>query len=105
MTKEEFKLAMEDITNNLSDQGKVTSTLANLYNNYETIYDEKETISTLNKDLKKENADLKAYNFDLFRQVGQQNKEMENTSSKELQDDKEEVLSYEDLFNEKGELK
>lgn len=107
MTKEEFTQKIQEITENLSDQGKVTSTLTELYTEYEKIFDENESTKTLNETLTTKNQELKDYNLELFMKVGKQDKGDNNTSLNENGggDDKEPTLKFEDLFNEKGEFK
>lgn len=107
MTKEEFNQKIKEITENLSDQGKVTATLTELYQEYEKVFDEKGQLSTLNETLTSKNDELKNYNMELFMKVGKQEKDEEKgkDSLKDKQEGKEEPkLKYEDLFNEKGEF-
>lgn len=105
MTKEEFTNKIQEITDNLSDQGKVTATLTELYTEYEKVFDENENNKTLNETLTSKNQELKDYNLELFMKVGKQDSS-DNKTSSSAQDDKDEPkLKFEDLFNEKGEFK
>lgn len=108
MTKEEFTQKIQEITDNLSDQGKVTSVLTELYSEYEKVFDENENTKTLNDTLTTKNQELKEYNLELFMKVGKQEDTTKtNTSLNENGegDGKEPTLKFEDLFNEKGEFK
>lgn len=109
MTKEEFNQKMQEITDNLTDQGKVTASLTELYNGFEQVFDSNTNLTSENEKLKDDNKKLQDYNMDLFRQVGKQNKEIEDENNKKFnkgeEDDETPKLKYEDLFNEKGEFK
>jgi hypothetical protein len=102
MTFEEHNKIIKDIAQNLSDQAKVTELLTSLSNDYnETLT----TISSL-EPLKDDNEKLRNANMQLFLQVGDTSKlaskeEVPQDTGKKEEDKK---PSYEELFNEKGEL-
>lgn len=110
MTKEEFLAKSVELTNYLNDQGKVTATLTELYNEFEKVVDSNEVLTQEKETLTNKNKELKEYNMDLFMKIGdqekKQEKELNNSFNKEVPEDKEEEpkLKYEDLFNEKGDF-
>lgn len=107
MNLEDFLKKTQEITNNLSDQGFVTKELTEIYDEYKKVYEEKDQFSKINETLTNDNKKLKDYNLELFMQVGTQNKNIEN-ENKNIpgeKDPEENKLSYDDLFNEKGEFK
>lgn len=108
MNLEDFLKKTQGITSNLSDQGFVTKELTEIYDEYKKVYEEKEQFSSVNKTLTEDNKKLKEYNIELFMQVGKQDEKIDNDNKKLQGNDKDpedNKLSYDDLFNEKGEFK
>lgn len=108
MNLEDFLKKTQGITSNLSDQGFVTKELTEIYDEYKKVYEEKEQFSITNKTLTEDNKKLKDYNLELFMQVGKQDEKIDNDNKKLPGNEKEpedNKLSYDDLFNEKGEFK
>ena len=113
MTIEEHKNIITEIATNLNDQAKVTSLLADLSKDYSEISSKLDTANTSVVDLTKTNEELRSANMKLFTQIGsseqpsavldEPNKDNPTSESENTNDNKE--LTYENLFNEKGELK
>ena len=113
MTIEEHKNIITEIATNLNDQAKVTTLLADLSKDYSEISSKLDTANTSVTDLTKTNEELRAANMKLFTQIGsskqpstvldESNKDNPTSESENTNDNKE--LTYENLFNEKGELK
>ena len=64
------------------------------------VYDTNDTLTASNAKFDEDNKKLQEYNMQLFLRVGGQKKQTEPEEEK-----KTEPLKYENLFNEKGELK
>lgn len=106
MEKQEFIDTLTQIGTE-ADEVKRRELLTTLNNEAATLFDSNATLSKQNEALTASNEDLLAANMKLFRQVGQ------SKSSEERQHDTTGIdkpeptkkRKYEDLFNEKGELK
>lgn len=113
MTIEEHKNIITEIATNLNDQAKVTTLLADLSKDYSEISSQLDVANTSVTDLTKTNEELRAANMKLFTQIGsseqpntlldEPNKDNPTSSGENTNENKE--LTYENLFNEKGELK
>lgn len=113
MTIEEHKNIITEIATNLNDQAKVTTLLADLSKDYSEISSKLDTANTSVADLTKTNEELRAANMKLFTQIGsseqpntlldEPNKDNPTSNGEDTNENKE--LTYENLFNEKGELK
>lgn len=113
MTIEEHKNIITEIATNLNDQAKVTTLLADLSKDYSEICTQLDTANTSVTELTKTNEELRSANMKLFTQIGsseqpntildEPNKDNPTSSGENTNENKE--LTYENLFNEKGELK
>ena len=113
MTIEEHKNIITEIATNLNDQAKVTTLLADLSKDYSEISSKLDTANISVADLTKTNEELRSANMKLFTQIGsseqpstvldEPNKDNPTSSGENTNENKE--LTYENLFNEKGELK
>ena len=77
--------------------------LDNLRTGIQPDYNELATLKETNQTLTQRNQELTNANMDLFLQIPQKKSENNNDDSDNNQDENKK-LSYEDLFNEKGEL-
>ena len=103
MTKAEFNAAVKSILDNLSDQAAASESLTKLYDAFSEVSANNEQLNSTNTQLETDNENLRKANLRLFSRLGEQ-----NVSDKEKEEDKEEEtkpMKFEDLFNEKGELK
>lgn len=84
----------------IEDGATLRAKLTALSDDVTALYDEHDTLKAANEKLDADNKQLKEYNMQLFLRVGgqQPKKEPEKTPQTE-------ELKYENLFNEKGELK
>lgn len=109
MKREEHKTKLQEILNNLTDQGKVTELLAELTSDYEVVSSQLETLQESNTTLSKDAESLRSANMKLFLQIGtKEDKQDENLNNESLNDDASldnKKLSFNDLFDEKGGLK
>lgn len=105
MTYDDFINKTKEIVENLSDQGLVTSTLSELSEEFKTLRESNDQLITVNATLTDENKSLKKYNMDLFMKVGSENNENDTSFNNQSDAKETEKLNFEDLFNEKGELK
>lgn len=103
MTPEEFKAKTEEILEKLDNQAEVTAILAELVeHNIDVTKESTEAVEKANK-LTTDNETLRQANLNLFLKVG-----VDKTENKEKDgntDDEEEKPSFDDLFDENGELK
>lgn len=103
MTKAEFNAAVRSILDNLSDQAAASERLTELYDAFSEVSANNEQLTSTNTQLETDNENLRKANLRLFSRLGEQ-----NASEKEKEEEKEEEtkpMKFEDLFNEKGELK
>ena len=103
MTKAEFNAAVKSILDNLSDQAAASESLTKLYDAFSEVSANNEQLNSTNTQLETDNENLRKANLRLFSRLGEQ-----NLSDKEKEKEKEEEtkpMKFEDLFNEKGELK
>lgn len=88
----------------LEDEAERRTRLADLSEGISEVYKENETLQETVKDLEEKNEKLRAANMDLFTRVG-----IQKTPDEELDngddEDEPEKRKFENLFNEKGELK
>lgn len=107
MTGEEHAALIHDIAANLTDQSKVTEMLTRLSNDYTEMTEKVAKLPQLEKD----NENLRSVNMKLFLQVGDKPKGTgKEVDAKEQQEtgeitNTETKPKFDDLFNEKGELK
>ena len=97
----------EDLLKSVTDLGTITdeaerrAKLTALSDDLTELYNSHDTLSADNTKFKADNQKLQEYNMELFLRVsGQQNHKTDPDPQKEGSG-----LSYENLFNEKGELK
>lgn len=95
---EEFKAKTAEILSNLTDQAKVSTILAELTEHNDEIVVDVTNATTTSTKLTSDNEKLRQANLDLFLKVGAEKKE-ETTKP----DD--ETPKFEDLFDDKGNLK
>lgn len=107
-TMEEFQKVLNDIRSNLDDTAKVTELLESASVDYSEMSKENSVLTTNNEKLIKDNDNLRNVNMDLFLKVGNQRSEEnqktenQNQETQETQDNK---LSFDNLFDENGNLK
>lgn len=90
---------------NPENQGEVSELLTQLTNDYDETLEQLATANDSVETLTARNEKLRAVNADLFLQVGTTNKPSGDEGTIKDDEGEETLLSYEDLFNEKGELK
>lgn len=98
MTKDELLQNLTTI-GTTEDEVERRSLITSISGEVSGLYDTNETLTASNAKFEADNKKLKEYNMELFLRVGGQKKE------KEIPEEKGEKLTYENLFNEKGELK
>jgi hypothetical protein len=97
---EEFKAKTMEILSNLTDQAKVSTLLAELTEHNDDAVVEVTTAKTTSEKLTADNEKLRAANMSLFLKVGEQ--KPTDTIQTKPQDTR---PKYEDLFDDKGNLK
>lgn len=97
MKKEDFRKLALSIVSNLDKPEEVTRVLTTLTETYDNESTKWEDFDTKTKDYEGKITKLREDNMNLFLKVGNP------VTSQKLNTDK--PLSYEDLFNDKGELK
>lgn len=103
MNKEKFTEIMNQIKEKVTDEtGEVSNLLADLYDGFDGVFNERDTLKTKNTELNTNNETLKEQNMKLYLRVGQPT----DTSKAGADSDKgnDDEMSYDDLFNEEGEL-
>lgn len=99
MTREEVMKALSDI-GTIEDAAERRSKIVSITDELTAIYDSNETLTASNDKLKADKQKLQDYNMELYLQVGGQKKSPEAEPETHS-----EPLKYEDLFNDKGEIK
>lgn len=99
-TLDDFNTAITEI-GSLEDVVEVRNKLTELSGNVSNIFNSHSELEKNNEKLKEDNESLRAANMKLFLSVGEK-KEPEKSKGSEQPPEK---RKYEDLFNEKGELK
>lgn len=107
MTRDEHKEIVNKMLGFVTaeHQADASALLTNLSEDYEKVLTESETLSSRNETLIANNEKLREVNADLFLKVGTTKKETENNANQGGEPDEETPLDYNELFNEKGELK
>lgn len=98
MTREELMQALTDL-GTMDDGAERRNHLTAISDEVKAIFDSNETLTASNNKLGEDNKKLQEYNMQLFLRVGGQEKKPEE------QKPPEDNLKYDDLFNEKGDLK
>lgn len=100
MTRDEL---LQEITaiGAIEDGAERRNRLTALSDEVRTVCEANETLTATNNTLTENNKKLQEYNMELFLRVGKQ----QNTPKAEPAPEEGSGLSYENLFNEKGELK
>jgi regulator of replication initiation timing len=101
ITIDEFNTAITEI-GSFENVSEVRTRLTELQDNVTEIFNEHATLTTNNATLTKEKEDLQAANLKLFLSVSEKKKAEDTDGGSE---GSEPNLKYDDLFNEKGELK
>ena len=99
MTKDEFLAQITEI-GTCEDLVEVRTKLTDLSDSVSNIFDTSESLQKNNEDLLKANEDLRSANMKLFLKIGDTNKKPDDKVG-----DPAEKRKFENLFNEKGELK
>lgn len=103
MNKEKFTEIMNTIKSKVSDDtGEVSNLLADLYDGFDGVFNERDTLQKTNNELNTTNETLKEQNMKLYLRVGQPTNKSKDDDSN---NGDESEMSYENLFNEEGELK
>lgn len=106
MDKKEFLETLAKIGTS-EDETERRSLLADLNKEATTLFDNNATLTTQNKALSDDNENIRAANMKLFLQIGanktEQQRQLDQTGHQKEEPEK--VMKYEDLFDEKGELK
>lgn len=108
MTNDEHKLLIQNIVKNIDNQAELTSLLSDLSKDYTEVLAERNTYKKSNETLISDNENLRQTNMKLFLQVGGTEEKIKDEAQKVspvTEEPTEEIAKYEDLFNEKGELK
>lgn len=100
MTIEEFNQIASEILGNISDVGSVSQNLERLRSAFGEQFAAAEAAAAEANDLKTRNESLQKANMELFLKIGE-------SAVPESESDAEEpeAMDFEELFNEKGELK
>ena len=98
MVKDELLERLREIGTS-EDEAERRSILAQVIEETESLYQQNDELQSANDDLKKKNETLREANTDLFLQIGSK-KKPEDTPEPEP-----EKRKFENLFNERGEIK
>ena len=111
MTREEHKAIIQQMLGFVTpeNQANASQLLTQLSDDYEQTLTANETLTTTNADLTTRNERLREVNSELFMKVGTTKKENENPPNNqnnggEGSGNEDPELTFEQLFNEKGEL-
>lgn len=101
MTQDEHKNLLNEILSNLDNQAKVSEVLTTLTDDYTSLLSENATLTTTNSELTERNKQLLETNMNLFLKVGSP----QNTQTDEITEQTENTMTFENLFDENGNLK
>lgn len=108
MTRDEHKQIIQKMLGMVTPDNQATASelLAQLSDDYEETLTGYEKASTSVKELTEKNETLRDVNAKLFLKVGNTDKEthIENNNNADSQEGNENALTFEALFNEKGDL-
>lgn len=110
MTREEHKQIIQKMLGMVTpeNQANASELLTQLSDDYEQTLTTSETLTANNATLTANNEKLRQVNADLFLKVGTTNKETHiqnnNNQNADNQQQEENTLTFDGLFNEKGEL-
>lgn len=99
MKPEEFKAKTAEILQNLNDQAKVSTILAELTTDYDGVTVDITTAKSTAEKLTADNEKLRQANLDLFLKVGT------TKPADDKKPDEDKTPKYEDLFDKDGNLK
>ena len=111
LTSKDLKDRIQSIQQNAQDAAQLTSLLSDLQTECETMIAENETMTKEKADISKECEDLRRANMKLFQKIGnptepsqQSNEGNSNNFQQGSQGSKEEDLTFDKLFDDKGGL-
>lgn len=106
MDKETFHKKITEL-GTIEDETQRREILAEISEEVDKVYDERETITAEVEQLREDNENVRKANMKLFTRIGANKTEEERTEDQTgiKEEEKPEPRKFEDLFNEKGELK
>lgn len=105
MKREKLKEYTKQIIDNLSDISKITQILDELNTENDVLETEYEAVAEKQKQLVEDNENLRAVNMKFFLKLGEKATEDTSKTQKEEEPGNDEPqLSFDKLFDEKGEL-
>lgn len=104
MDREEL-LARINSIGTCEDEAERRTQLDSFRDDINTLFDENERLTTENENFVTANENLRSANMDLFLQLGEKKSPAEKIKSETGEESEPEKRKFEDLFNEKGELK
>ena len=99
MTREELLNKLTEL-GTIDDGAQRRQIVTELTDEVKLVYDSNETLTASNSKYEADNKKLQEYNMQLFLRVGSQQKPQPQEEPEETEN-----LNYEDLFDEKGDLK
>ena len=102
MTIEEMQNAINEVRQNLNDLPKVTELLNNIGDSFSEVVKNNTTLEETNQKLTTDNDKLRNVNMDLFLKVGEKRT---NTEIKTEQKQENNIPSFDELFDNEGNLK
>lgn len=76
MKIEDYNKLMNDLKENLTDEGKATGIMSELIQDYQNVQNELSSLNTINEDLKNKNSSLQETNCNLFLKLTSEKKEV-----------------------------
>jgi hypothetical protein len=106
MKRDEHKTKLNDLLKLVSpeNQANASEILTGLSEDYEQILTESETAANRVSELTANNETLRSVNAKLFLKVGASDKETVHTETNKSQIESENKITFDKLFNDKGEL-
>ncbi|MBO5715003.1 MAG: hypothetical protein J6S23_01255 [Clostridia bacterium] len=103
LTRAELKAKFNEVLGMVTpeNQASVTELMSTLNDEYDSILTENETLTNRNQELVGNNEKLRSVNAELFLKVGVSDKKAQQTDTT---DEVPEAMTYDALFNDKGEL-
>ena len=99
MTREELLQSLTDI-GTIEDPAERRSKIVAISGEINSVFDSNESLTASNTKLEEDKQKLQNYNMELYLQIGGKSKKSEDEPEEKTED-----LKYENLFDEKGELK
>lgn len=105
MERNDLMSIINNLRNSFDDTENRENLLNQISDEISTLYDNTDTLTASNNEYINQNEQLRNANMKLFLQIGSDKPNNPPTPNPPIEEKQPEKLKYENLFNEKGELK